>query len=201
MAANPLDKDVPELFKARDVTCVTLAEAANYYISLGEAEAIKKLKGLEEGFGDSRDRGFGRNARIGWVCRIIFEGKGDKPIRQPYYGGLLLPYLTMPLTEWPQYPVAESEGVYFVLADGYMLAGVAEEASDYIDYCSNNGTFRKTKVNVPSKADAISAFNSINDSIRWKKIKWKDESPGSTYTMSEDWTLDNLKAQTNIANE
>jgi hypothetical protein len=190
-----LGEEVPQIFKVREFNCATLAEAANYYIALGEAEAIQELKALEEDFGESMDRGFYQNGRIGWVCRIIFKGKSGKPLRPPLYGGLLLPRLTMPLERWPLYPVAESDGVFFVLSEGYMLAGVAEQASDYIDYCSATGSFRKTKVEVPTQDEAVKAFNSFKKAKRWTMIKWKDEGPGTKYTMSEDWVLHYIEAQ------
>lgn len=190
-----LGEEVPRLFKARNYNSATLAEAANYYIELGEARAIKELKALEEDFGESMDRGFNRNERIGWVCRIVFQGTNGKPLRQPFYGALRLPYLTMPVERWPLFPVAESDGVFFVLSEGYMLAGVAERASDYIDYCSATGDFRAKKIKMPTQEEAVKAFDTLKKAKRWTMIKWKDESLGTKYTMSEEWVLRDIEAQ------
>ncbi len=195
MSVLPVKAGLPELFKRKEFTCDTLAVAANYYIELGEDRAIKELKMLEEDFGASMKRGFQRNERIGWVCRIVFNGARGKPLRPPMYGGLSLPRLTMPLERWPLYPVAESDGVFFVLSEGYSLAGVAERVSDYIDYCKSTGTFRKAKVKVPTQGEAIKAFKAFKDDKRWKIIKWKGEGPGTKYTMSEDWVLRDIEAQ------
>jgi hypothetical protein len=176
---------VPDLFTKKELNAATLAQAANHYIDMGETRAIKSLKALGEDHA----------VRIGLVCRIIFQGNDGKPLRQPRYGGLSLPYLTMPLEQWPLYPVAESEGVFFVLSEGYILGGVAERVTDYIDYCSTTGNFRKTKVEVPTHEEAMRAFDSFKNEQRWKIIKWKDEGPGTKYTISEDWVLRSIEAQ------
>lgn len=190
-----LGEEVPQIFKVREFNSATLADAANHYIALGEARAIKELKALDEDFVESMDRGFHRNERIGWVCRIIFAGKGTKPLRPPMYGGQSLARFITPLERWPLYPVAESDGVFFVLSEGYVLAGVAERASDYIDYCSANGDFRRTKVKKPTRNEAISAFYALKKSNRWAMIKWKDEAPGAKYTLSEELVLRDIEAQ------
>jgi len=195
LTAAQANQAVPDLFTKKQFNAVALAQAANHYIGLGEVEAIKALKALEEDHSKAIDRGFHTNERIGWICRIVFQGTKGKPLRQPLYGGLSLPYLTMPLERWPLYPVAESDGVFFVLSEGYMLAGVAERASDYIDYCSANGDFRKTKVKIPTHDEAVSAFDSLKQSERWTIIKWRDEGPGTKYTMSEEWVLRDIEAQ------
>ena len=186
---------VPELFSKKEFNCTTLAKAANHYISLGSEQAIKELKKLEEDHIAGMKRGFHTNERIGWVCRLIFQGKNDKPLRQPLYGGLSLPRLTMPLKHWPLYPIAKSKGVYFVLSEGYSLAGRAERASDYIDYCSSSGSFRKVKLMVPSQDEAIKSYNAFKKGKRWTVIKWKDKGPGTKYTMSEEWVLRDIEAQ------
>lgn len=187
--------EVPDLFTKKKFNCVTLAEAANFYISMGEKRAIEALKDLEEDVFVGFEKGFDANERIGWVCRIIFQGEEDKPLRQPLYGGLSLPYLTMPLERWPLYPIGESNGVYFVLSEGYMLAGVAERASAYIDYCSSTGSFRKSAVSIPNRTEAATAFDDLKNSKRWGAIKWKDQRLGTSYTMSEEWVLRDIRSQ------
>lgn len=196
-ARIPLGRKVPQLFKVKEFTCVTLAEAANHYIALGEVQAIQELKALEENRRLSR-RSFNRDERIGWVCRIIYAGKGDKSLRPPYYGGLDLPVLTMPMERWPLYPIAETDGVYFVLSEGCLLGGLAERASEYVDYCSSTGEFRKTSVAVPTHDEAVEAFHSFKSARRWTMIKWIDKRPWVTYTMDEDWVLSRIEKQATL---
>lgn len=194
VAANAED-GIPDLFVKKQFDCSALAKTANYFISLGQERAIEELKELEGDRSAAIERGFHTNERIGWVCRILFQVGRDKPLRQPRFGGLSLPYLTMPLERWPHYPVVESEGVFFVLSEGYKLMGIAERASAYIDYCSSNGTFRATKVNIPTRAEAIAAFDALKATERWKVIKWKDERPGTKYTISEELVVRDVNAQ------
>ncbi|GAA5496410.1 hypothetical protein Rhal01_02593 [Rubritalea halochordaticola] len=196
-ASEPKDQkgNIPELFKKKEYNCATIAKAANYYISLGEEQAVKELKQLENNEPDLSIDGFSNNTRIGWVCRIVFQPSKNEPLRPPAYGGLHLPRHTMPLKRWPHYPLAESDGVYFVLADGYILAGVAERASAYIDYCRRHGKFRKDKVKVPTRAEATTALQSLIQSKRWKAIKWKDQAHGSQYTYDENSRIKFLRNQ------
>ncbi len=193
-SANASER-IPDLFKKKEFNAAILAQAANHYITMGEASSIKALKALEEDHAEAIKRGFHTNERIGWICRIIFQGKNGKPLRPPMYGGLSLPRLTMPLKRWPLYPVAESGGVFFVLSEGYKLAGLAERASSYIDYCSATGKLRKAEIKVPSQAVAVAAFNSLKKSKRWTMIKWKDEGPGTKYAMIEDWVIRGIESQ------
>ena len=186
---------VPDLFTKEQFNAATMAQAANHYIGLGEVKAIEALKALEEDHVAAIDEGINTNERIGWICRIIFLGKEGKPLRQPQYGGLRLPYLTMPLERWPLYPIAQSDQVFFVLSEGYVLGGLAERASKYIDYCSTTGSFRTTQVKVPLHEDAIKAFNTLRESNHWKMIKWTDQGPGSKYTMNEESILRYIEAQ------
>lgn len=184
-----------DLFTKKEFNAATLVQAANHYIGLGEARAVEALMALDGYDPAAMDRGIRMNERIGWVCRIVFQGDEGKPLREPMYGGLSLPYLTMPLERWPLYPVAESDGVFFVLSEGYDLEGVAESARGYIDYCRTTGKFRKSMVPVPTQGEAIKAFDTLKGSDRWKKIKWKDEELGTKYTMHEDTALREIEAQ------
>jgi len=188
--------ELPELFSREKFNSATLATAANYYIALGEERATKELKSLEvDTMKSPPQTGIQRNERIGWICRIIFEAKNNEPLRGPRYGALRLPFLSMPLERWPRYPVAESDGVFFVLSQGYVLAGLPEGASAYIDYCSSNGKFRKTPVKVPSRAEALSALESLKQSAAWKAIKWKDQGPGHKYTLNKDYVWRDIEPQ------
>ncbi len=193
--STQLGGEVPQVITVREFNSATLSEASNYYIGFGEDRAIKELKALEQGLGESISQNFDRNERIGWICRIIFKGEQGQPLRQPNYGGLSLPRFTMPLERWPLYPIAESDGVFFVLSQGYTLLGQAERASDYIDYCSTAGEFKKTLLEIPTREHAIEAFDSFKKAERWTMIKWQVERQCSKYTMYESWVLRGIEVQ------
>ncbi|HUZ06775.1 MAG TPA: hypothetical protein VMV89_04735, partial [Candidatus Paceibacterota bacterium] len=126
MTLGTVRAEVPKLFRERAFNCVTLADAVNHFVGLGEDAAVKELEQLSEveaaeakknrGFDT---RGFSINERIGWVCRILFEPKDGTYIRAPMFGKLDVPERYMPIAKWPLYPLALSGSTYFVLAESY----------------------------------------------------------------------------------
>ncbi|HWB03793.1 MAG TPA: hypothetical protein VG796_12275 [Verrucomicrobiales bacterium] len=187
--------EVPRLFKEKDFRAAHFAEAVNYFVALGEDEAVRQLEELAPGRGSNGKLAFHMNERVGWMCRVLFEPKGAEPLREPRFGALRLPYLSMPAKNWPLYPVALSGSTYFVLSEGYSLGGLAEDTGKYLQYCRKAGTFRKKPVPVPDKAQAAKDAAALKESEVWKGIKWKDSGPGTSYTMSEGWTWKFIQAQ------
>ena len=190
--------EIPKLLRERSFVATDLAAAVNHFIALGEEATVRELSALAPDHDFNRDivaKGFSVPERVGWVCRILFEPKGDKPLRGPGYGGHSLPHLTMPTSSWPLYPVAASGDSFFVLSEGYILAGVAEDPKQYLVYCRAEGTFRKNPVPVPTRDQARKDVALLHESAVWKAIKWKDSGAGSTYTMSEDWIWRFIQAQ------
>jgi hypothetical protein len=188
--------EVPQLFRERSFNAAILAEAVNHFIALGEEAAVRELADLAPGFeqGDFKN-GFTHAERVGWVCRILFQPKGDKPLRLPGYGGLSMPHLTMPLARWPLYPVAASGDSFFVLSEGYSFRGIPENPINYLVYCRAKGVFRKQPVLVPMHAQAAKDVLALQQSSAWKAIKWKDSGPGTSYTISEEHIWPFIQAQ------
>jgi hypothetical protein len=186
--------EVPLLFRQRSFDAAHLAEAVNYFVALGEQQAVRELSDLAPEFNSKRED-VSLSERVGWVCRILFLPKGRKPLREPGYGGHQLPYLTMPLSRWPLYPVAASGDSFFVLSEGYSLMGIAENPKKYLEYCRANGVFRKQAVVVPTRAQAEKDVLALRQSPAWKAIQWKDGGRGTTYTISEPWIWSFIQAQ------
>ena len=111
--------------------------------------------------------------RFGYVCRILFLPQGSEPLREPGFGGLPLPYDSMPEKDWPLLPLASSGSSYFILSDRYSLGGIREDPLHYIDYCEQNGTFRTTTVPVPTKAQALADAAALHSSPVWKAVNWR----------------------------
>lgn len=175
---------VPQLFQEKEFTGASFAEAVNYFISLGEDAAVVELQGLAANKITYSKHGFNVNERIGWMCRVLFEAKTES-LRPPRFGGLRLPYNTMSENSWPLFPVALSGSTYFVLSEGYSLAGVPEDSKAYIEYCRRNGIFREKPIAVPTKAQALTDAAALRQSPAWKAIKWKDSGENWSYTMDE----------------
>ncbi|MDC0936008.1 hypothetical protein OAS39_06955 [Pirellulales bacterium] len=192
---NTINAETPQLFKEKAFHCATLANAANYYIGLGSQRSFDELHQLAEDSQKPNGLEFDLSARIGWVCRIVFEGKDGQPLRGPIFGRAAIPVETMPRERWPRLPVAESNGVYFVVSRGYRLAGHPERTSHYIEYCIEHGNFRKMKLRVPKREEALVAFDALIQHQRWKSIKWKHEQPHFKYEYSEKWAVRFIREQ------
>jgi hypothetical protein len=189
---------VPELFRNHSFNAATLAKAVNHYVSLGEEAAVGSLTELVNE--RKHQQGIDIPERIGWVCRILFSSKTTKPLRPPLYGALSLPFNTMPLENWPHYPIAHSGNTYFVLSEGYMLAGLPENPKDYLAYCLSEGVFRSLPIAVPSKSEAQKDALSLRQSPAWQRIKWKDRAQGFSYAMSESSHWQYIQAQADAIN-
>ena len=116
------------------------------------------------------------------------------------YGALALPFNTMPLASWPFYTVAASGRSFFVLSEGYMLAGLPEDPKRYLVYCGAEGTFRKQRIPVPTSAEAQKDVFALRQSAAWKAIKWKDGGQGFSYAMQEESIWKFIKAQADSIN-
>ena len=88
-----------------------------------------------------------------------------------------------------------SGSTYFVLSEGYMLAGEPENPTKYLDYCRDSGKFRKGAVPIPSRDQALKDLEALRRSEAWRAIKWKDSGPGFSYTFNEEWVWKFIKAQ------
>jgi hypothetical protein len=164
------------LFTSRP-TCYEFALVANRYIKLGEDGAITELiRNWRDVDGDLLAQE-DRREQIGWICRMIFMPKTAAGIRRPLFGGLGMPFDAVSDTDWPIYPMAESNGVFFLLARGYTLAGMPEDPISYLAYCRANGVFRHEEVRAPTEGEATLALEHLFESPSWKHIKWKGDQP------------------------
>jgi hypothetical protein len=183
--------DVPQLFTQRNFTSVTLVDAVNHFVGIGEDASVKELQEIISNEAADTNwifsRGFSVDERIGWVCRILFEPKDGSPLRPPDYGRLNLPQKFMPLDKWPLYPLALSGSTYFVLGENYTADSTPESAEHYIAYCENNGVFRKMPVQLSTKAQAMQDALALRQCKSWQSIKWDDDH-GFSYPLGERWT-------------
>jgi hypothetical protein len=188
----------PKLPLPEQPTCLDIALTANKYIALGEENAVKELKQLCKLSKKSRFSDYVMGIQVGFICRVIFEPKEGRPIREPGFGALRLPWNTMKAEDWPLYPVAESEGIYFILSQSYYIRGLPEDPQHYIDYYRSRGVFRKAPVKIPTGETAWHALAGLLSSCAWKKIKWKDSGDWFSYEMSKETVIEYLEAQTKI---
>lgn len=183
--------EVPKLFSEKPFNSVTLAEAVNHFVVIGETASLKELGQLAAQEKSDSDffssHGFCLGERVSWVCRILYEPRGHSPLRAPKFGILSIPEKTMPIEKWPLYPVAVSGSTYVVLNQSYTPKGTPEDVQHYITYCKDSGVFRTTPVAVPTREQAMADAAALRQSEPWKAIKWQDDE-GFTYPMGEQWT-------------
>jgi hypothetical protein len=191
LVSLPCSGKPPQFVRDESFSCKDTADAVNYYVDLGEAEAIREMRATV----DDAEPHARPSLRICHLCRVLFEPKGKEPLRSAALGGLDLPRNTMPINTWPRFPVAESGSTFFLLNESYELGGRAERPSAYLDYCVANGVFRRNRVAVPTRDGALQDLNQLRRSDAWKAIRWKDSGVNWSYTLSEAWTLGYLKAQ------
>lgn len=181
------------LYASKVPTCAEWASEANKVMAVGRQRAEQYLVGEA---GKPRTDSWDRNIRSCMMMRLIFDPRDPlKPLRAPMLGALPLPMESMPLADWPDYPMVDVGGVPFLLSENYMLGGLAEVASDYFKYCVKNGRFRSTPYKIANKEEANQALRNLYSSDRWKNIKWKFESPGRTYSYDARFVTDFLKIQ------
>ncbi len=190
--------EVPKLFSQKSFTSDNLAEAVNRYVAIGEAATIKEFQQLSAQESSTSEafsgNGFNVDERISWVCRILYEPRGNSPLRAPKFGVLALPEKTMPIRKWPLYPVAFSGSTYFVLKQGYTPSGTPETLTHYLAYCKGNGVFRATPVEVPTQEQAKIDAANLRQSLAWQAIEW--ESPdGFSFPMGEQLTYGFVRNQ------
>lgn len=181
----------PRLFDVRldQVTPALLAEAVNHYVEAGETEAVKELRDLTwtntSNFGYFFD-GYERGIKIGWLCRILFESADATVLRPPMFGALTgIPEMTMSVSDWPLQPVAHAGLSYFVLDHSYLGGGFPETAQAYIQYSQKNGVFRKQRIAVPSKSQAIKDALTLRSSKEWRALRWQASGQGWSYSLNE----------------
>ncbi|HQY88103.1 MAG TPA: hypothetical protein PK402_05550 [Tepidisphaeraceae bacterium] len=189
----PPPPDLPSFLVHDEFTSATFADAINYFVEMGEQKAIQLLISQT---GPANAWGQRLGNRLALVCRVLFEPKDKNALRPPKFGSLGLPYRTMPLTDWPHFPVAYSGSSYFVLADGYDIIGFPESHRDSVLYCNATGKFRKDCVSVPTRVEAERDLDLLLASPEWKAIQWEEIGPGSNYRyINPKGVIANLKSQ------
>lgn len=186
---------VREIIRTERVSPRSFADAANELMAMGETKATKMLKSMAPDPSQDVVANPSINVRIGWLVRLIYVPNQGSVLQPPPFGALRLPVNSMPLTEWPEYPLVISDGVAFVLNDQYEGSGPAPDAIAYLDYCRKEGHFRDIRFQVPTRADADRALLQLFGSDRWKNIKWSYRDPSTAYKYSRLEVEDFLTSQ------
>ena len=123
---------VPDLFVRAEFTSKGLAEAANYFVQLGETRSYKKLSELASNeycawpLSLLQDHSFSKSTRVCWMCRILYEPKKQSPLNSP---DLPVTMPRMPLDRWPIFPLARSGDSFFVLSEAGIVMNRSESCA------------------------------------------------------------------------
>jgi hypothetical protein len=206
--------EVPKLLTERTFTSASLVEAANHYVTIGEQATFNELEAfIVENSAPTNhpsNRGYSVDERISWICRIIYVPKEPFPLhvaktgawisgnivqlRPPNFGTLQLPAGSMPAENWPLYPLALSGSTYSVLKERYNPMSASETINHYMEYCRDNGVFRKTPVAVPTREQALKDAQQLRQSDAWKAIKWVNND-AIGFPFGEEWTWNFIQNQ------
>jgi hypothetical protein len=206
--------EVPKLLTERAFNSASLAEAANHYIAIGEQATFNELEAFiaddSARTNNPLNRGYSVDERIAWIFRIVYVPKDPIPmrvaktgawipgviipLRAPNFGWLQIPEASMPAENWPLYPLALSGSTFVVLKEIYTPKGVPETIGHYMEYCKDNGAFRKTPVVVPTREHAMKDTEQLRQSSAWKAIKWLDRGVIS-FPYGQEWTWSFIQKQ------
>jgi hypothetical protein len=163
----------PDFYKRGPLNPASLAAAANHFTRMGETRAIAAL--LAE---TPSDQAEGRRIdyRRYWIIQLLFESS-DPHFLGPYLGlPMLLSGPTAPAEKrarhrtWPQLPLVESRGIYFLIEDGYITSGRVEPLAETLERCRRQARFRTRELKVPHRAEAQAAFDVLVKRPEWREL-------------------------------
>jgi len=183
-----------ELFAKREFNAATFATAVNHLVDIGETAAIRELLAGPLNAEPDLDA----QGRASWLLRVLYLPKANVPLRKPGYGALVAPAPEEAFAGWPLFPLVRSGDTYFVLSVSYVIAGQPEAPRHYLEYCRDNGTFRKSHIPVPIRARALEDAAALRDSPQWRAIRWSAQGMGWSYSASEEdvWAFVRSQAET-----
>jgi hypothetical protein len=188
----PAYRSFPSFLEEDRFDTATLAITVNHYVKLGEPRALADL--MARGAKADEELNPSRKLRVAWVARILF-GTSGKTLRPPSYGAFFLPHLSMEGEKWPLYPLVHSGDSYFVMSEGYILAGVAEPTPNYLRYCRENGRFRQAPVPVPTRQQSVLDLERLQASRTWKEVRWKENQEHIGYEFHSEILVWNMTRQ------
>ena len=135
-------------------------KVAKYLQGLGEEEALRKLRAWSA----SDENG----DKVIILCRMLFKSKAGRNFRRPSIGAAFFSGGTN-YQDWPLEPIAIHEGVPFLIVSGYALAGYAEPAERYLEYCVQNCEWSDRKYRLQSHKELEGKLESFIKSSMWKR--------------------------------
>jgi hypothetical protein len=102
------------------------------------------------------------------LCRMLFEPRPGIEFRRPMLGDPQF-YSETTIKDWPLEPITLVDGVPFLIVGGYVLAGLAEEGSSYLNYCLSNANWSSKQYRSVNKQEINIAFEKLLKSLAQKQ--------------------------------
>ena len=135
---------------------------------LGEAARLQKLgaPAREAALRELARKSNKRASDIFPLCRMLFEAREGKEFRRPLIGGADF-VGNSDYADWPLEPIALCQGVPILIVTGYILAGVPELPSMYLEYCFETCKWREERF---SPVDQESRRRILSEFIKSKSL-------------------------------
>jgi hypothetical protein len=105
-------------------------------------------------------------ARVIILSRMLFMAPSDSKLRRPLIGGAIFLGGTN-YSDWPQEPIEIVDGIPFLIANGYILAGLAESDESYLQYCETHGDWSTFRFSVRTVQEKREALRELLASDKW----------------------------------
>lgn len=132
--------------------------------ALGKDKACGKLLDLAK----VKREDSGESQKVVVLCRMLFAAKPGGEFRRPMIGGAVFLGGTG-YSDWPLEPIECVDGVPFLVAAGYFLAGHAEPSESYVQYCMTNCVWSSSQWRMPSGEEKRAALAKLLALPKWKK--------------------------------
>jgi len=141
----------------------TYIQAAVELQAIGREGALRRLHTMAQ----DRDS----YSKVIILCRMLFAQSASSNFRAPRLG--------MPMylggtndTDWPIAPIEVVDGVPFLIASGYILAGKAESAESYLRYSESDADWSGVHYTIKTTQEKQDALTKLLASPKWKT--WDD---------------------------
>jgi len=102
------------------------------------------------------------------LCRMLFERRAGGEFRRPGLGGPQF-YGETTTKDWPLEPITVVDDVPFLIVFGYVLAGHAEDASSYLDYCLAEAVWARRRYHAVNRREIAAALEKLLKFSAWRR--------------------------------
>jgi hypothetical protein len=138
-----------------------------YLRTASELQSLDRSAALTKLYAMARDP---REApRVIILARMLFAPRPDSGLRRPMIGGAFF-LGGSDYADWPKEPIEIVDGVPFLIANGYILAGLAETSEAYLRYCETQSDWSVVRYSEKTTQEKRDALNMLLTSRKWKTV-------------------------------